>query len=119
MTLDAAARNLSADAVGDVAVKMRLHTADPGSGAANEVVGGGYTAQTIAWNAASGGIAALSAAAEFDVPAVTIAWVTIWDVTGTTRYGKAELLVAGVATPAVFPVAGTLRVTAASINIST
>lgn len=113
MTLDATAQNLASDVVAGVGLRLALHTADPGAGAANELSGGGYVRQPVAWNAATGGIAAMNASVEFDVGAVTIAWVTVWDSAGTTRYGKAQL-----GSPAVFPVAGIFRLLASAIDFS-
>lgn len=111
MTLDEAALNLAADAVAGVALKLALHTGDPGSGAANEVAGGGYSRQDVTWDPASGGIAALSDVVEWDVPAITPAWVTAWNAAGTTRYGKAELT----PPPDPMPVAGKFRLLAGSL----
>lgn len=113
MTVDTTARNVAADAVGTLAARMALHTADPGAGSANELSGGGYSRQAIEWDAASGAVAALSDATNFDVPAVTVAWVSIWNAAGTVRYGKVEL-----DTPAVFPVAGVLTINAADLDFS-
>lgn len=113
MALDTTARTIAADAVAAVVAKIALHTGDPGSGAANELSGGGYVRQAAAWDPASGGIAELTDALEYDVPAVTITWVTAWDASGSTRYGKAQL-----ASPAPFPTAGVFRLLAASVDFT-
>jgi hypothetical protein len=51
------------------------------------------------------------AAIDFDVPAGTVAWLTIWDAGGSTRYAKAQL-----AEDAVFPVAGVLTISGCAIT---
>lgn len=113
MTVDTTARNIAADAVTAVAIRMALHTDDPGAGAANELSGGGYSRQAVPWDPASGAIAAMSDPIDFDVPAVTVAWVSIWNVAGTVRYGKAQL-----SPTAPFPVAGVLTISAADLDFS-
>lgn len=113
MSLDTTARDIAADAIGDLAVKVALHTGDPGAGAANELSGGGYARQTAAWDAASGGVAALSGQLTFSVPAVDVAWASVWNDAGTVRYGKYQLT-----DPASFPVAGIFYINAADIDLS-
>lgn len=113
MSVDTTSRNIAADAVSAVAARMALHTGDPGAGAANELSGGGYARQAVPWDAAAGGIAAMSDPITFDVPAVTVNWVSLWNAAGTVRYGKVEL-----GSPAVFPVAGVLTISAADLDFS-
>lgn len=104
MPYDAPAKDAMLDHLATLAVKVGLHTGDPGAGSANEVSGGGYARQAATWAATGGdGIASLSAPLSFDVPAVTISWVTIWDSAGTTRYGKVQL-----GTAVTFSTPGTL-----------
>lgn len=63
---------------------VSLHSADPAGTGANEVTGGGYARQAIAWDAASGGVKLLTGVETFSVPAGTVAFFTVWDSTGTT-----------------------------------
>lgn len=113
MSVDVSARNLAVNAVGAVALRLALHTGDPGTGAANELSGGGYARQAIAFDAASGGVAAMSDPSSFNVLAVTVRWASLWSADGLTRYGKALL-----SPEAVFPVAGILTINAADLDFS-
>lgn len=64
--------------------KMSLHNAFSSVGA-NELTGGGYAKQTIDWADASGRAKGLAAAVDFSVAAASVvAWIGIWDSTGTT-----------------------------------
>lgn len=105
MAYDAAAKNLMLDQLAGAAVRLALHTDDPGAGSANELAGSGYARQLVSWAAASGGVAALSAPASFSVPAVTIRWVSCWNEAGTIRYWKLQL-----GTPRVFGTPGTYNI---------
>lgn len=108
---DAAAHAMLDDTATDMA-RIALHTGDPGAGSANEVSGGGYARQPVTWAAGAVGQTALSAPADFDVPAVTITWITIWNAAGTVRYTKAQLASPAVfATPGVFTLDGYREVT--------
>lgn len=111
--MDTTGLNIAADGVRTVALLMALHTADPGSGASNEVSGGGYVRQSVSWASASGGVALQVAPADFDVPAGTVAWITIWNAGGTIRYAKAQL-----SSDAVFPVAGVLTISGCTITFA-
>lgn len=90
---DTTARNVGVDAIAALATRVALHTADPGgaNSASNEVTGGSpaYARKAIAWNAASGGAAALTADVNVDVPAgTTVTYVSYWNTAGTVRYLK-------------------------------
>ena len=63
--------------------RLSLHTAFPGQTGANEVTGGSYARQTVTFGAASAGTRSMSAAANVPVPAVTVAWVGVWNAGGT------------------------------------
>jgi len=90
MAFDNAAKNTMLDAaLGDVTA-MGIHTADPGTGADNEVTGGGYARQAPSFSAGSGGVATLDAAVNFDGPASEDAlFYTLW--AGATRYAKGAI----------------------------
>lgn len=61
------------------ATHVSLHTADPGTTGANEVVGGAYARKAVTWNSASGGSLDDSSVAAFDVPAsTTITHFGLW-----------------------------------------
>ncbi|EFC86462.1 hypothetical protein [Parafrankia sp. EUN1f] len=68
-------------------LKARLMTANGSASAAGtEVTGGSYTAQTIAFGAASGGVASNSVIVDFaNMPLCTVVGVEIWDSAGTPR----------------------------------
>lgn len=62
------ARNAIVDAVAGGATWIALHTGDPGTTGANEVVGAPYARKQVVWGAASGGSRVGSQVA-IDVPA--------------------------------------------------
>lgn len=67
--------------------KLSLHSAFSASGA-NELSGGAYARQTVTYAAASGRSKASSGNVDFSVPAgSTVAWVGVWNSTGTTFKG--------------------------------
>lgn len=109
------AKNLMLDALGAVAVKASLHTADPSTNGANEVTGGSpaYAKKTVAWSAAGSGTMNLDGTAVFDVPACTVAYVGFWDTTATTFYGSADV------TDEVFAAQGTYTLTDADLDLNT
>jgi hypothetical protein len=87
MAFDAAARSVMVDAALGNVTAMGIHTGDPGTGADNEVTGGGYTRQAPSFDAAAGGTATLDAVVNFDGPANEDAlFYTLW--AGSTRYAK-------------------------------
>lgn len=106
---DVTAKNIMLDALAAVMLRVALHTGDPGAAntAANEVTGGGYARQAIAWNAASGGTVDDSTnGVVFSVPAsTTISWISFWNTAGTVRYLKKDV------TDEVFAAAGTYTLT--------
>jgi hypothetical protein len=64
----------------DGPLKVSLHTADPGLTGANEVTGGSYARQNIAFDAASAGAADSTATVDFTaMPACTVTHISIWD----------------------------------------
>jgi len=59
---------------------ISLHTADPGETGANEVAGGSYARQQVAFGAASGGTLSNSAQVDFaGMPATTVVAWGAWD----------------------------------------
>lgn len=113
---DATAKNVMLDALAAVMTRVALHTGDPGgaNGAANEVVGGGYARQAIAWNAAAAGAIDDSGAAKvFSIPAATtVSWISFWNTAGTVRYAKKDI------TDEVFGGAGTYSLTDADFDLN-
>jgi hypothetical protein len=113
--LDTTARNVGVDAIAALALRVALHTGDPGgaNSASNEVTGGSpaYARKAIAWNAASGGAATPTANVVLDVPATTVAWISLWNTAGTVRYYKKDV------TDEVFAAQGTYTVLAAGTSI--
>ena len=113
---DTTARNVGVDAVAAVALRVALHTGDPGgaNSASNEVTGGSpaYARKAIAWNAASGGAATPTANVVLDVPAsTTVSWVSFWNTAGTVRYFKKDV------TDEVFGAQGTYTVLASGTSL--
>lgn len=114
--LDITARNVGIDAIGAVALRVALHTGDPGgaNSASNEVTGGSpaYARVAIAWNAAAAGAAALSANAVLNVPAsTTVSWISLWNTAGSVRYYKLNV------TDEAFGAQGTYTLLAAGTSI--
>jgi hypothetical protein len=109
------------NAIGDAGraliTHVSLHTADPGSGGANEVSGGSpaYARKGITWNAASGGNIDSSNTPVFDVPAgTTITHAGFWSAaSGGTFYGSSPLTV-----PETFGGQGTYTMDDADISHS-
>lgn len=113
---DATAKNVMLDALGALALRVALHTGDPGgaNSASNEVTGGSpaYARKAIAWNAASGGSSTANANVVLDVPAsTTVSWVSLWNTAGTVRYLKKDV------TDEAFGAQGTYTVVAASTTL--
>lgn len=113
---DTTARNAMLDALGALAVRVALHTGDPGAAntADNEVSGGSpaYARKAIAWNAANAGAMAPTANVVLDVPAsTTVSWVSLWNSAGTVRYLKKDV------TDEAFGAQGTYTVLAASSSL--
>jgi hypothetical protein len=84
------AKNLMLDALVAVVDLMSLHDDAPGSTGTNEISGGApaYARQGCAFDPASGGSAALSAAVTFDVPAsTTVQYIGLWTTAGSVFRG--------------------------------
>lgn len=115
---DDTAKNLMLDALGAVALRVALHSGDPGAAnqADNELAGGSpaYARKAIAWNAASGGSMDDSTnGVVFDVPAgSTVSWVSMWNTAGTVRYVKKQV------TSEVFGAQGTYTITDADLDLA-
>jgi len=89
---------------------ISLHTADPGTTGASEVVGGSYARQSVTWGTAASGTKSNSADLVFQIPAgVTITHVGGWD--GTTFRGGGEL-----AAPQPFATAGTYTIATGDLD---
>ena len=115
MPYSADGKNAMLNALGALAVKASLHTADPGESGTNEVTGGdpAYAKKTIAWSAAGSGTMNLNGTAVFDVPAgTTVAFVGFWNTGATTFYGSADV------TNEVFAAQGTYTLTDADLDLN-
>ena len=114
---DIKARIVGVDAIAALAVRVALHTGDPGAAdtASNEVTGGSpaYARKAIAWGAANAsGVATCSGDVVLDVPAsTTVTYVSLWNTAGTVRYLKKAV------TSEAFGAQGTYTVTAASTTL--
>ena len=109
-------KNAMLNALGALAVKASLHTADPGESGTNEITGGSpaYARKAITWNAAGSGTMDDSNVPVFDVPAsTTVSYVGFWSlVTGGTFYGSANV------TDEVFAGQGTYTLTDADLDLN-
>lgn len=77
------------------AIKISLHTGDPGATGANEATGGSYARQTAGYAAASGGACALAGTVSFtSMPASTITHIGLWDSAGTPLFLQGAALAA-------------------------
>jgi len=115
MPYSALGKNAMLNALGALAVKASLHTADPGANGTNEVTGGNpaYAKKTIAWSAAGSGTMNLDGTAVFDVPAgTTVAFVGFWNTAGAVFYGSADV------TDEVFAAQGTYTLTDADLDLN-
>ena len=114
---DITARAVGVDAIAALALRVALHTGDPGAAntASNEVTGGSpaYARKAIAWGAANGsGVATCSGNVVLDVPAgTTVSWISLWNTAGTVRYLKKDV------TDEVFGAQGTYTVVAATTTL--
>lgn len=113
MGLAVAANNLAVNAVGVVALRASLHTADPGTTGASEIAGGSpaYARQVVAWNPAATSSASLVADAVFDIPAGTTPTHAGFWTTAGVWLGGAPLT----PPPGTYVVQGTFTLDAASI----
>lgn len=112
---DTTAKNVMLDALAAVMLRVALHSGDPGAANAadNELSGGGYARQAIAWNAASGGSVDSSNAPAFSIEAGdTVSWISFWNTAGTVRYIKKDV------TNEAFGAAGTYTLTDADFDLN-
>lgn len=73
------------------ATHLSMHTADPGTTGASEVIGGSYARQAITWNPAASRQKTIVETPVFQIPAATtITHFGLWnaDTGGTFRYGN-------------------------------
>jgi hypothetical protein len=90
MSFDNSAKNVMITAAVTNVTAMGIHTADPGTGADNEVTGSGYTRKAPTFSSATNGVVTLAAAVDFDGPASANAlFYTLW--AGSTRYAKGAI----------------------------
>lgn len=82
MSITTNGKNAMLDAL-DV-VSLSLHTAFPGATGASEVSGGAYAREAVTFGSAAAGARSMTASANVDVPACTVAWVGLWNTAGTT-----------------------------------
>lgn len=90
MPLDAAtALVVMADALKAVALKMRLHTADPGTGNSNPTTAADQTIALV--DNGSGDLTVTSVAFTGGAASGPCTWCSIWNTGATVRYGKFAL----------------------------
>jgi hypothetical protein len=108
-------KNAMLNALGALAVKASLHTADPGESGTSEVAGGNpaYARKDITWGTAGSGTMDMNATAVFDVPSsTTVSYVGFWNSAGTVFYGSANV------TDEVFAAQGTYTLTDADLDLN-
>lgn len=91
---------------------LKAHTGAPGpAGTSNEVVGGGYAAQTVTFGSSASGAKLSTQDAAFSVPAsTTVAYVSLWD---------GAIFVDSYDSPdEAFTLAGTYTLPAGSVTVS-
>lgn len=90
MAFSAAALDVMGDAIAAVALKVKLHSGDPGAaGTSNTTTAG---SQAVTWTSVNGQLN-LSAAKNFTGGAASgaVTWVSLWDNTETTFYGRFQI----------------------------
>jgi hypothetical protein len=91
MALQSVALDAMLDAFAGAATLVSLHTDNPSTTGANEVVGGAYARESAAWGSASGGVLANASPIVFDVPgSTTIKFLGYWS-SGGVFYGSRAL----------------------------
>lgn len=88
-----AGKNLMLDGLAGGVSFVSLHTADPSTDGSNEVSGGSYTRESVAWASAASGSVTTNANVVFDVPgSTTITHLGYWSAsTAGTFYGSRAL----------------------------
>ena len=95
---------------------VSLHTADPGTTGASEVVGGTYARVAVACNAASGGSITNSGALSINLPATTTAaYFGIWSAATAGTYYIGGALTPSVTTGAS---AGVVSIAIGALSVS-
>jgi len=117
MPYDLAGKHVMLNALAGVALRVALHTGDPGAAdqAANEVSGGSpaYARKAVTYNSAAAGVVPFSNQPVFDVPGgVTISWISVWNTAGTVRYSKKQV------TSETFGSQGTYTITSGSFDLN-
>lgn len=99
------------------ATHISLHTADPGTSGTNELSGGSYARQSIAFNAAASGQADNAATITFDGPASsqTVTHVGLW----TAASGGTFLWKGSLTSSKTFGSGDTLEFAAGAITVPT
>ena len=116
MALTAAANDAMLDHLGGLAVFASLHSADPGTTGASELVAGvgGYARKAITWNAATASNLDNLANPEFDVPAGSVSHFGLWSAaTGGTFYVGGAL-----SATEVFAAQGTYILNVADVSLT-
>jgi hypothetical protein len=99
---------------GPATVYLSLHDDDPGATGADEITGGSYAREAVAFGAASSGAVANTGVIEFeDMPAVTVTHVGYWSAStaGTFQFSGA------VAAPSAISAGNTLRFAIGALTV--
>lgn len=117
MALSNDGKNEALDALGALARKFSLHSADPGTTGTSEIAGGApaYARQDGAWNPAAAGVLSMAAGETFNVPGgnTTVSHFGVWSSDGLTFYGGGAL-----SAIEVFASQGTYTLTNATITLT-
>lgn len=95
---------------------VSLHTADPGTTGASEVVGGAYARVAVSWGAASGGSVSNSGALSINIPAsTTVTHFGIWSASTAGTYYIGGALSSSITTGTT---AGTASIAVGGLTVS-
>lgn len=104
MAFTDAVKNDMLDDLDTLATHASLHTADPGTTGASEVVGGSYARAAITWAAASAGSKTLTGTVVIQVPAgTTITHAGTWNASSAGNFAAGGAL----PSPEAYPTGGT------------
>lgn len=100
---------LEGSSIDELAPFASLHTADPGSTGASEIVGGSYTRESVTWGTASGGSKTFTLTVTFQIPAgTTFSYFGFWSAVSAGTWRGGEALTGG---PQSYPTGGTFVLT--------
>ncbi len=123
MPLSDNGRNSAVNGLASNCTHISLHSADPGTTGANEIIGGSpaYARKPASWGAATAGSRALSSPVVFDVPAgVTVTHFGHWNAASGGNFQAGDNLRDGSNNPAseAFTGQGTYTLTTVTLTVN-